>query len=402
MLAADGCTVTGQQSFSDVGFNTPSALSYTKHGYMVQWHETATQSCSTCKSSTGKSYSCNCVTTYSYYTSWTDYQVNSYNFHYSFGHTNPPCGICGVKSTASPNATIGDYSVTKNDISSQLATEPAPFTLSPYGGYTVVDQQTIQSGSGWSVGDTKIVYSAFTANKGSFIGGITGNTITPFFANGIEEPFYVISSGAKSAVELVGMEQDRDIKYAWSMRGGAFAVLFIGFCIATSLSGIPPPMAFLMSIFMVVFVIMFISGLAVMSYDFINGVIPFGIALIAVVGIIGCVYRNAISSRFNLGKSFVPNASVPHAQLVETETTYPPAGFQQTQHIEVQVATPVTTQMHVVPVAVPIISSGQNYPPPTSTSFATPIVITKWCCGNCENWNLNDDLKCFNCGYGKP
>ena len=200
LIAATGCPVIGQRNFTDDGFFTASALVYTKNIFMYQYKETERKETKYCTDSKGKRYSCGYNYYYTYDKIWAKYPskslslslslsrtfymsqlltltfspfmcstlVNSANFQYSIGHTNPPCGDCSTTTKSSPGSAVGKMPL-NTEVTLLIAKDAANYKLSNTGSYKVSGSYLF-TGVGTvdspTIGDKKIEYIASTATFG--------------------------------------------------------------------------------------------------------------------------------------------------------------------------------------------------------------------------------------------
>ncbi len=202
---------------------------------MYQWNEEEhTQTDNTGGSTTT-------TTTYSYNKKWASTPIDSSRFKHPEGHQNPQMTYQSQK--FGTDATLGDYAVGQNMLSSLDAKSPIDLSKLPqymngfknyntyyYSGYNI---------SYPKIGDMKISYSFEPVGKFTVAALSQNKELIAYSAsNGRSLAF--VKNGTMTAAQLFKAEQDANAMMAWFIRVIGLVIMYIGF---TLLMGVLPTLA---------------------------------------------------------------------------------------------------------------------------------------------------------------
>jgi len=272
LISATGCKISGFQHFSDqFGFNASNILAYSQTVEMYQWQEQKTQSSRTTKDSIGGGTHTETITEYSYSKVWSSNYIDSSVFNRdSTDHTNTCYASNGYNECVNPTPNIPLHSsqiISANNVhlgvfflsagqTAAVANDPAPFTINPPPTLTLQAHNNVlyqpcaiaNCGYGASqvccspgtmqqctfnipcVGDIRIIYNAYTARTGSFLGSQNGNQIAGYANKAIGTkrigPF--VQEGSVTATTFLDQKAASDKALLIGMRILGFFMLWLG------------------------------------------------------------------------------------------------------------------------------------------------------------------------------
>ena len=223
---------------SDFGFLF-EGLKLSRTVEMYQWKET-TKSETHKKLGGGEEK----VTYYTYALEWSSNAINSNNFKNSADHKNPPFPALVSKTYSNQTSKIGAFSLGQPVLDELDTYEKFPLQenslnkarakLGPKASIRQGEILVANNPDTPVLGDIKISYQIIPIKPISLVANQFQSTFSPYVTtNG--HKLLLVEPGLKDSAILFKDERDENRIITWVVRGGAFFLMFVGFCLMLTL-----------------------------------------------------------------------------------------------------------------------------------------------------------------------